>query len=249
VKAAETAAYRSVDAVVSMLPKVHEYMQSRGLPLHKLHIVQNGIDPAEWLAEGPALDAQTRARLAQIRASGYSIVGYAGTHGVANAMDVFIEAANMMKGEKIAFVLVGGGPNKDQLRQRAAVLDLQNVFFFEPVKKAQIPALLEWFDIAYIGWHRQPLYRFGISPNKLMDYMMAGRPILHAVEAGNDPVADAACGLTVAPEDPTTVVRGIRSLLAESSDTRHQMGQRGRQFVLDNHTYAVLAERFVAAFR
>lgn len=249
VKAAESYAYRTVDAVVSMLPKVHDYMQSRGLPLHKLHIVPNGIDPDEWLATGPELDAEVRGKLARIRASGCSIVGYAGTHGVANAMDVFLEAASMMKSEKIAFVLVGGGPSKDELQQRAAALDLTNVFFFDPVQKAQIPALLEWFDIAYIGWHRQPLYRFGISPNKLMDYMMAGRPILHAVEAGNDPVADAACGLTVAPEDPMTIVDGVRKLLAESHDSRRQIGQRGRQFVLDNHTYAVLAERFVAAFR
>jgi hypothetical protein len=63
-----------------------------------------------------------------------------------------------------------------------------------PIPKAQIPAFLAAIDIAYIGWQRVPIYRFGIAPNKLMDYMMAGCAVLHSVEAGNDPVAEAGCG-------------------------------------------------------
>ena len=59
-----------------------------------------------------------------------------------------------------------------------------------PVPKAQIPTLLAAIDMAYIGWQQVPIYRFGIAPNKLMDYMMAGVPVLHSVDAGNDPVAE-----------------------------------------------------------
>ena len=70
-----------------------------------------------------------------------------------------------------------------------------------PIPKLQVPAMLAQVDIAYIGWQRVPIYRFGIAPNKLMDYMMAGRAVLHSVEAGNDPVAEAGCGVTVAPQD------------------------------------------------
>jgi hypothetical protein len=60
-----------------------------------------------------------------------------------------------------------------------------------PIPKAQMPAFLAGIDIAYIGWQRVPIYRFGIAPNKLMDYMMAGAGAAR-VEAGNDPVAEAA---------------------------------------------------------
>lgn len=247
VQAAEDFAYRHADAVVSMLPKVRDYMESRGMAPHKLHIVPNGIDPAEWDAGGPELASSVTELFAGIKGQGHHIVGYAGTHGVANAMEVFLDAAKIMRGEPVAFVLVGGGPDKPALQARAAELGLDNVWFVDPVKKEQIPALLKWFDIAYIGWHRQPLYRFGISPNKLMDYMMAGRPILHAVEAGNDPVAEAGCGLTVAPEDSAAVAAGIRALLAEEGATRNAMGERGRAFVMNNHTYAVLARRFLDA--
>lgn len=247
VQQAEDYAYRHADIVVSMLPKVSDYMVSRGLQAEKLHVVPNGIDPDEWLADSPGLPDQASALLGRLRAQGTAIVGYAGTHGVSNALDNMLDAASLMRGERVAFVLVGGGPSKAGLEQRARCAELDNVHFLDPVEKRQIPSLLQCFDIAYIGWHRHPLYRFGIAPNKLMDYMMAARPVLHAVEAGNDPVCDAGCGLTVEPDNPQAVVDGIRSLLALPADERHRMGQRGKSFVLENLTYPVLGKRFLAA--
>jgi len=152
-----------------------------------------------------------------------------------------------LRGEPFAFVLVGDGHEKARLAARVAAEDIANVRLFEPIPKAQIPSLLAEAELAYIGWKRQPLYRFGIAPNKLMDYMMAGVPVLHAVEAGNDPVAEAGCGLTVAPESPEAVVQGLRRLAALSPGARRAMGERGRSFVLAHHSYPVLAKQFLEA--
>ena len=109
------------------------------------------------------------------------------------------------------------------------------------------PTLLARFDIAYIGWQRTPIYRFGIAPNKLIDYLMAGRAVLHSVEAGNDPVAEAGAGLTVPPEDAEAVAQGLLKLAALSPAEREAMGQRGREFAMAHHAYPVLAARFIEA--
>jgi glycosyltransferase involved in cell wall biosynthesis len=109
--------------------------------------------------------------------------------------------------------------------------------------------LLAQLDIAYIGWQRVPIYRFGIAPNKLMDYMMAGCAVLHSVEAGNDPVAESGCGLTVPPESPAAVADGLRRLAALPAVARRAMGERGRAFVMAHHTYPVLAQRFIEAMQ
>lgn len=247
VQAAEDYAYRHSDVVVSMLPKVREYMESRGMAPHKLHIVPNGIDPSEWNTDNQDLPSTVKEQLVNLKAEGKSIIGYAGTHGIANALNTLIDTAKLMQKENIAFVLVGGGSHKQALQQRINDEHLKNVWFFEPVNKEQIPALLKWFDVAYIGWLRQPLYRFGIAPNKLMDYMMASRPILHAVEAGNDPVGEAGCGLTVEPENPLAVEQGLLQLLALNREEREIMGERGRTYILENHIYPILAQRFLAA--
>lgn len=245
VQVAENYAYRHADIVVSMLPRVREYMESHGMAPHKLHIVPNGIDPSEWETERPSLQGSAVEVLSALKSKGFSIIGYAGTHGVANALDTLLDTAKLMTGDKVTFVLVGGGPEKALLQQRAQIEGLQNVCFIDPVKKEQIPSLLKWFDVAYIGLQQQPLFRFGIAPNKLMDYMMAGSPVLMAINAGNDPVGESGCGLTVKPEDPQAVVHGIRKLLDLCDDERNLMGQRGRTFIMANHTYPVLAQRFL----
>lgn len=242
---AEDDACRDADVVVSMLPKVAGHLRSRGLDLRKLHIVPNGIAPEEWSGTPAPLDAEIAAHIAVQRAAGRAIVAYAGSHGEPNALDVLLDAAALLVREPFAFVLVGDGHEKPRLAQRVQAEGLANVALFEPVPKAQIPALLAATDIAYIGWKRQPLYRFGIAPNKLMDYMMAGVPVLHSVEAGNDPVGEAGCGLTVAPESPQAVADGLRRLAALPAGERHAMGERGRAFVLAHHSYPVLARRFI----
>jgi glycosyltransferase involved in cell wall biosynthesis len=257
-QAAENFACRQADAIVSILPRVREHLEAHGMAPHKLHLVPNGVDPAEWQDEDggapphaaappPMLEPKLDAALDALRMRGKFVVGYAGTHGLANALGTLLDAAALLRDKPVAFVLVGGGPDKPALVHRAAELGLVNVQFFDPVPKSMVPALLRRFDLAYIGWRRQPLYRYGISPNKLIDYMMAARPVLHAVEAGNDPVAEAGCGLTVAPEDPQALAGGILALQALGTDARATLGRRGRAYALANHTYPVLGQRFLTA--
>jgi glycosyltransferase involved in cell wall biosynthesis len=245
---AENDAYRDADVVISMLPKVAQHMAGHGLDLKRLQIVPNGIAPEEWQGTPQALEAELGAHLAAQKQAGRQVVGYAGSQGLPNALDVLLDAAALMRHEAIRWVIVGDGHEHARLVARATQLGLeQQVHFFAPIPKAQIPALLAQFDVAYIGWQRVPIYRFGIAPNKLMDYMMAGCAVLHSVEAGNDPVHEAQCGVTVAPESASAVVQGLRTLLALSPTERLAMGARGRAYVLAHHAYPVLAKRFMDA--
>jgi len=244
---AENDACRDADVVISMLPKVADHFAAHGLDLRKLHIVPNGVSVDEWQGEAAALRADLAAHIARSKAAGRIVVGYAGSHGLPNALDVLLDAAAQMRGEAVAFVLVGDGLEKAHLAQRVQTEALANVALFDPVPKAQIRALLAALDVAYIGWLKAPIYRFGIGPNKLMDYMMGGCLVLHSVEAGNDPVAEAGCGLTVAPESPAAVADGVRRLAALAPDVRRAMGERGRAFVLATRTYPVLARQFIEA--
>jgi glycosyltransferase involved in cell wall biosynthesis len=242
---AEHSAYRRADAVVSMLPKVHEHMAARGLDLQRLRIVPNGVAVQAWEDPSQALREDVQQTLQAARGNGHRIVGYAGSMGLPNALDTLLDAAALMRDEPVTFVLVGDGHEKDRLQRRAIEEELGNVHFLAPIPKAQIPTLLQAVDVAYIGWQRVPMYRFGIAPNKLMDYMMAGCPVLHSVEAGNDAVAESGCGLTVPPEDPQAVATGLRHLLSLPEPERKAMGEAGRAFVRAHHAYDVLARQFL----
>ncbi len=254
---AERAAYRHSDVVVSMLPKVHDHMSRRGLDLQKLAIVPNGISPEEWPADlsedrrgglQPApLRADVEEAIDAARRSGAVIVAYAGSMGAPNALDTLLDAAALLRDKKIHIVLVGDGHERERLARRIAAEALAKVRLLPPIAKAQIPSFLRAIDIAYIGWLPMPIYRFGIAPNKLLDYMMAARPVVHSVAAGNDPVAEAGCGLTVAPGAPEEVAGALSQLAALSPKQRRVFGDKGRVYVLAQHAYPVLAQRFLDA--
>ena len=89
------------------------------------------------------------------------------------------------------------------------------------------------------------MYRFGISPNKIFDYEMSGKPIVHAVEAANDPVAEAGCGISVEPENPEAIADAVMKLASIPASEREEMGRKGRDYVLKHHTYSVLSQKFV----
>ncbi len=244
---AEDYAYKHSDFVVSMLPKTLGYMISRGLAPGKWAYVPNGVDLTEWQTS-TALPLDVEKVIGQIKACDMPVVCYAGTHGLANALDVLLDAAALLKG-KVQVLLVGTGPERVRLLKRVETEGLDNVTMLNPVSKMVIPQLLTKIDIAYIGWHANPLYRFGISPNKLMDYMMAGKPIIHSVHAGNDPVSEAECGFTVPPGDAVAVAKAIAVLASMSSPERSAIGSRGQRFVMDGRLYPTLARNFLEVIK
>lgn len=241
----EDYACRHADLVVSMLPFANRHLCERGMIAEKFHYIPNGIDLDEWKDDIRDLPPAHRALLEARRDRGRFIVGYAGAHGLANALEGLLDAARLMANRPVDFVLVGQGPGKEPLRRQARDMRLHNVHFLDPVPKQSIPVLLQAMDALYIGLKGQPVFRFGISPNKLMDYMAAGKPIIHAIDAPNDCVREAGCGFSVLPENARALADAIGRLMALSASERRRMGQRGRSYVRAHHSYAMLAQRFL----
>ncbi|HEY6512496.1 MAG TPA: glycosyltransferase family 4 protein [Burkholderiaceae bacterium] len=247
---AENLACRSADLVVSMLPKAQAHLLEHGMAPGRFVYVPNGVDPAEWHDETPVtLPPEHSSAIAAARERGHVLAAYAGAHGVANDLHTLIDAAALMRGQPVTWLLVGSGPEKAGLARRANDLKLDNMVLLEPVPKVAIPTLLRAMDLLYLGLRPEPLFRFGISPNKLMDYMMAGRPVVCAIAAGNDPVGEAGCGLTVAPGDAAAVAQAASQLSRLTSEERRALGQRGQDYVRSRHLYPVLARRFIEAIQ
>ena len=246
---AENDCYKYSDAVVSILPNVHKHVIAHGLDIKKLHIVPNGIVEEEW-NETSAEEISDESIVNFFKAqkdAGNIIVGYAGTHGKPNALEYLLETAKLLTGKPIVFALFGNGSEKKQLIKLSDDLKLKNVFFFDAVNKKQMFRLLQNIDIAYIAGQNIKLYEFGISPNKLMDYMIAEKVLLHSYGIKDDLVTEVGCGIAVAPADPAAIANGIIRLTNLTPEERRNMGKRGREFVLKNRTYPVLARQFLDA--
>lgn len=247
-QAAENYAYKNVNQVISMLPKTKDHMEQHGLNLKKWHYVPNGINMDEWENQTD-LPIDIQIKIVGLKESGYFLIGYTGSIGLANALDNFLNASKEFINQKVMFVIVGNGPEKERLQNRSVNENLKNVLFLDPVPKQSIPKLLQYFDVLYIGLQKQPLFRFGISPNKMLDYMMAGKPIIQAIDAGNNMVSKAHCGLSIQAEDSAALAEAIKSMLSYSNDDRKAMGDSGKKYVQKNHDYKMLADKMLNIFK
>lgn len=248
VQAAEDYACAKAGSIVSMLPFANEHLETRGMPPNKFHYIPNGINLPDWQKTPQPLPAEHRQLFDILKNRNRWILGYAGSHGIANSLHTVIDAFALLKDTRASLVLVGQGQIKEQLKKQAAKTGAE-IHFLPAVPKPVMPALLADCDALYIGWQKQKLYRYGISPNKVMDYAMSAKPVIHAIEAPNDLVAQAQCGLSVPPENPAAIADAVRELLARPQNELAAMGLRGKDYVIKNHDYAVLANKFIDIMR
>lgn len=245
---AEDYACRHVDTLVSILPHTRDYLVGRGLDPEKFVHIPNGIPVAAFQAAEPGeLPPAITERIAAERARGHFLIGYAGGINLSNPVETIIEAAILLKDQPISFLFVGGGAAEHAFKARMEQAALPNLHHMGVIPKGSVQGFLAEMDALTMPWLRSPIYRYGVSPNKMFDYMLAGRPVLQSCDAANDLVAEAGCGVTVPPEDPQAFADALLRLSRSPEAERARLGANGRRFVLEHHDYRILASRFIAA--
>jgi glycosyltransferase involved in cell wall biosynthesis len=226
--------YRHADKIVTLLPNGIEHMEPKGARPSDVTWIPNGVD----FDRAPRPYPPTP--------SNRFTVLYTGSHGLSDALDSVLDAAailNKTAPGRFLFRIVGNGPTKAALRNRATAERITNIVFEEPVPKLQVFSLLLEADTFIITAKKTDLYRYGISPNKLHEYMAAGRPTIFAGNSFNNPIAEARAGITVMPEDATAIAGAVETLAAMSASERWNMGLRAREYVQEHHNFVLLGQR------
>ena len=243
---AENFGYKHADKVVSLLPKAANYMQEHGMAADKFVYISNGVAVDDWLNATHKIPNEHQIVLSRLKDLEHKfVIGYAGGMGESNALKYLLAAAKQIQEQPIAIVLVGDGACKAELQAQVQREQLSNVHFLPAINKLAIPDFLRRCDALYIGWNKLPIYRFGICPNKLFDYMLSGKPVIHSVTAGNDLVAEANCGVSVAAEDSLAIAKALIKISRMSAEQLTLLGKNGKQYVLAHHDYRILATRFL----
>lgn len=240
---AEKSAYKNSSHVVSVLPYSWKHMLNHGLQSkEKFSHIPNGIVLEDW--DNSVAPPEEHVKLFdELKGQGKKIVCYLGGHAPSNALDVLIDAALKTENKNIAYVLVGKGNQKERLMKKAE--GKENIYFLPPVEKMAVPSILAMADFLYIGAEKCSLYEYGVSMNKVYDYMMAAKPIIYGVEAANNDVADAECGKTIDSGDPNSIIKTIEEFIEMPSEELKKMGENGKKAVLDKYNYKALADDFL----
>jgi glycosyltransferase involved in cell wall biosynthesis len=230
--------YGRATRIVSVLPNAAGYMCERAASAERIDWIPNGVDVNSLPSPNPP------------RQSDHFTVVYAGAHGFANGLGTIIEAAALLQrdpaAQRVRLRLIGEGAEKATLRKRAAAAGLANLCFADPVPNERLHEILTEADAFVANVRASPLYKYGISINKLYDYMAMARPTAIALTAFNNPIDEAGAGLSVPADDAIGLARAIAKLAAMSPQQRWEMGLRGRHYVEANHDYGHLTRRFEA---
>lgn len=232
-KQMEVFLYTRAVKIISVLPGGIEHVEKYGISRENVEWIPNGVD----LARFPVSHA--------IREYDGFVVSYAGAIGEANALETMVEAARRLCDDSsFLFRIMGSGPERKKLESRCRELSLSNIEFIPPVPKDEVPLFLSESDVLLFHLRDCSVFRFGISSNKLFDYLAAGRPVIFAAKAGNNPVAEAGAGIVINPEDPQALVDALFRLKNMSLAERQKMGEAGRKYIALNHDINKLVQRY-----
>jgi len=231
--------YARADHIVVNSPAYVDYLIAKGVAPGKITFLPNGVDPTAF---DPSLSGNGLRKSLNIK--GKFVVVYAGVMGPANNLDVVLEAAADLHGDKrIVFLLVGDGKARNQLQSQADAQRLENVLFVGAYPKGRMRDFLAVSDACVATLQNIPMFRM-TYPNKVFDYMAAGRPVLLAIDGVIREVVEAAgAGLFVAPGDAKSLAEAVR-YLADHPHESAAMSRRGRAYVEKHFNRADQSRQF-----
>lgn len=172
--------YRKAAAVVAVTESFKANLVARGIEPSRIAVITNGVDLSRYSPrpKDPEL-------VRQLGLEGKFVTGYVGTHGMAHGLETILDAADRISrspdSSRFAFLLLGDGARKEELKQEAARRQLGNVVFLDTVAKDEVTRYWSLLDATIIHLRKAPLFRT-VIPSKLFECIGMGLPVLHGVE-------------------------------------------------------------------
>ena len=228
--------YKYADAIVGTMPNLGEHVKQVLGYSKTTHCIPMGVDPLTFNSPEP-LPADFEASYFPLKKF---VVAYVGSIGISNALETFFICANMMKEEfDIHFLVVGQGDLRESFQQKYSYLP--NLTFAPRVPKEMVQSVLTRCDLLYFSVHPSRVWKYGQSLNKVVDYMMAGKPIIASYTGHPSMINEAACGTYVPAGDDEALKREIIHYFNLNKDERQVLGERGKAWLIQNRTYKKLA--------
>lgn len=242
-KQIEIFGYKDADLIVSTLENTESYFYDTAKKDINFFWLPMGFSEETYSSVPSPQVVEIIDSINNLKSQNKFIVAYAGTIGRANALDGLMKLTEDKEVSKnnVHFVFLGEGPLKMKYQE-----DFRNdsSTFFPAVEKTFVPEILKHCDILVNTWLDIPIYRFGISPNKWIEYMYAGRPILLALNAYSKIFNKANCGWQIPAQDYEELKLAILRAKHEEPEKLNQLGMNGKNYLMENLTYEILTKGF-----
>jgi len=236
----EKLGYRKADLIVGTMPRLDVHVRNMLGYDRPFYCSPLGFDPTKYIDV-----AKSFSGFEDVFPQNKVIIGYAGSMGITNGLAPFIDAIQLLKdNKKIHFMLVGGGDLKPLYEKKLQYCD--NVTFLPKIKQEQVSAFLSKCDLLYLSTQDSEIWNYGQSMNKVVEYMLAGKPIIASYTGYPSMINEANCGEFVT----ATSSRELKTILLKyaglGKSELETIGQRGKSWILRRRTYSHLAKEYLS---
>ena len=233
--------YNKAEKIITVLPNAGDYITGLGIPKEKIIWIPNGVDLSRY------------ADIKEYKGGNTDnfVFMYTGIFANYANLDIVLKAAKILKDKgknNIKFILIGDGLEKENLVKMAEDLGVSNVEFRNMVPKNEIFKIMEEADAFISIIKDMPVLKYGISSNKLNDYMASGRPVIFAVNAKNNPVEESRAGITIPPGNDHALAEACEKIISLPLEERIEMGKRGMEYIKKNHNIETVAQKMASLF-
>lgn len=221
--------YRRADHILVNSPAYRDYMLAKGVAENKVTYIPYGTDVDMF---NPSIDGSSVRR--ELGVDDKFVVLYAGALGQANDIDTLLRAAERLKQhDKIRFVVFGDGKERVRLESLSRRMELNNVAFAGARPKKDMPLIVAAADACLAILQDIPAFRT-TYPNKVFDYMAAGRASVIVIDGITRELIEASRGgVYVHPADDAMLARKILELSRNPAQVK-EMGINAREYLVKN---------------
>ncbi len=237
--------YKNSNRIIVLFPKAHEYILSLtiGVTIERIIRIPNGVDCNHITGEFISLPQNKTLDFLSRKDQKLKVLN-AGSFGNVYNLEFLLHAMKLLQDKQapIHLYMVGNGVKAKALKELAKKLALENVSFHHSVGRSSLPALYANADVLYASVMDSPLYRWGMSLNKLHEYLAASKPIVFGYNQEQNPVNEARCGYTIPSNQPEAIANALLDLANMNKEERDVLGKRGRKLALSQYDFKILGK-------
>lgn len=232
--------YKKADLIVGTMPKLDLHVKNILGYERPFYCSPLGFNPEnyqeDFLKEENPFD--------EIFPKNKIIVGYAGSMGLTNALEAFIDAIRLLDDNlDIHFMLVGGGDLRNSFENQ--LKDCSNVTFLPRIEQNQVKYFLQKCDILYLSTKDSKVWEYGQSMNKVVEYMLSSKPIIASYTGYPSMINEANCGEFVKTSNAEDVKKAILNIANLDKNKRLEIGQNGKKWIYEKRQYSFLAKEYL----
>ena len=251
-------AYKKADKIIYSMYHGDKYICGElGVPKSKVYLIGQPMDCERFDKNRNNIDLLPEnirdfmgLNILEIKEETPFICAFAGYYMPYEGVYVMLEAQKILeaKGLPVKMIFVGSGQEKEGMEKYVKVHHLRNVLISDRIAKEAVPALISHADICMahleVEGHKE-VYKYGVSKNKVNEYLYSGACTLYGFLYKDDEVAASGGGMVFEPYDAADLAEKIEKVYKMKPEERRQFGLKGRNYIRHNRSVEVLTDKML----